>query len=118
MAKDEPAPVQLQIVPKPDAERPAPGYSNHLRVNFTPEDFTLEFGWYTIPSVDEPPEDGNLRAEIEPVARIVLPLNLMRNVIALLERQLANYERSFGPIPEHPNRPDWMKESEEVAKND
>ena len=103
---------------KPDAERNAPGYSNHLRVNFTPEDFTLEFGWYTILSVEELPEDGNLRAEIEPVARIELQLNLKRNVNALLERQLANYERSYGTISEQLNRPDWMKESEEVAKND
>jgi hypothetical protein len=49
---------------------------------------------------------------VTPVARVVLPLNLMRSFIAVLQRQVEAYEQSFGPIPEHPNKPDWLKAAE------
>jgi hypothetical protein len=100
--------AQLHLRPDADAPQPRPLYSNYIQANFTPEDFTLRFGWYAIPALAEPPE-GPLVVDVEPMARIVIPLNLMKNLIALLQRQLQAYEESFGEIPPHPNKPDWLK---------
>lgn len=98
-------PVQLQLVPVADAPQPPPTYSNFLQASFTPEDFTLRFGWYTTPAFSPespPPSEGVIAVPVEPVARITVPLNLMRNVVALLNRQIEAYETSFGPLPKHP----------------
>lgn len=46
-----------------------------------------------------------------------MPLNLMRNLVALIEHQIRQYEQAFGPIPEHPNKPDWLREREESERN-
>ena len=103
--------VQLRVQPSPDAPEPAPLYSNRVQINFTPEDFLFYFGWYSVPPLAEPPEGGLLDVPVEPVARVVLPVILIRNVIALLQRQLEAYENSFGPIPEHPAKPPWMTQA-------
>jgi hypothetical protein len=107
--------MQLRLRRDPAVEGPAHVYSNYIQVNFTPEDFTLHFGWYAIPPLPERPESGIIEARVEPVARVVIPLNLMRSFIALLQRQLAGYEESFDEIPAHPNKPDWLKEQEGVT---
>lgn len=109
-------PVSLHIKRPPSAEYPPPMYANQVQITYTPEDFTLHFSWYSIPALDEPPEDGVIVAPAAPIGRVVIPLNLMRNLVALIERQIAQYERSFGKIPEHPNKPEWMKEQEKEAE--
>ena len=105
-------PTQLRISRRSDAPDPAPIYSNYVQANFTIEDFTMHFGWYTVPPISEPPADGIIDAPLEPVARVVLPVILVRNLIEVLKRQLEGYERNFGPVPEHPNKPQWMTEVE------
>jgi len=100
--------VQLRVRSSPDEPQPAPLYANRMQINFTPEDFWLHFGAYSLPPMDEPPEGGFVEVSVEPVARVVMPVILIRNVIALLQRQLEAYERSFGPVPEHPFKPPWM----------
>jgi hypothetical protein len=117
---DEPREMRLHLSGDPEAPPPPPLYSNYIQVTFTPEDFAMHFGWYALPPLSEPPEDDTLNVGVQPVARVVLPLNLMRSVIAVLERQLDAYEQSFGPISEHPNKPPWMNEAEsrtEEAEN-
>jgi hypothetical protein len=106
------SPTQLRIHAEPSAAPPAPIYSNYVQATFTPEDFTLHLGWYAIPAFTEAPTEAVVDVPVTPVARIVLPLNIMRSLIAVLERQVENYEQSFGPIPDHPNKPDWLKGSE------
>jgi hypothetical protein len=64
------------------------------------------------------PVDGIFHVPVDPVARIVLPLNLMRNVIALLQLQIESYQASFGEIPDHPNKPPWLQEAEALEGND
>ncbi|MGI8887012.1 MAG: DUF3467 domain-containing protein [Gaiellaceae bacterium] len=88
------------------------GYANNVRVTFTPEDFTLFFGWYSLPPLEARPESGEIRSTIQPVMQVTLPLNIMRSVIAVMTRQLEGYESNFGPIPVHPARPAWMIEEE------
>jgi hypothetical protein len=105
--------VELRIAWDLDAAFPPPLYTNYMGASFTPEDFTLLLGWYAPPISAEVSPDGGVDARVQPVARVVLPLNLLRNVIALLERQVEAYERSFGPIPAHPNPPAWMSAKEE-----
>jgi len=104
--------AQLRLVWDPDAPSATPEYANYVQMNFTPEDFTMYFGWYSIPPLREPPPDGVLEVGVRPVAQVTIPLNLMVNLIALLERQAEGYEENFGPLPEHPNKPDWLKEKE------
>jgi hypothetical protein len=104
--------IQIQIGRSEDVVEPAPIYSNFMQATSTPEDLTVHFGWYTIPPVISPPPDNVIQASVTPVARIVLPLNLVRNVIAALQRAAEAHEANFGPLPEHPNKPDWLKEKE------
>jgi hypothetical protein len=75
----------------------------------------LHLGWYTVPALTEPPT-GGIDVFVTPMARVVLPVNLIRSLIAVLQRQVEAYEQSFGPIPEHPNKPDWLKAAEEDAQ--
>jgi hypothetical protein len=114
----EGTPVSLHIKRPPSGEYPPPAYANQVQITFTAEDFTLHFGWYSVPALEEPPEDGVIEAAVIPLGRVVMPLNLMRNLVALIERQIAQYERSFGSIPDHPNKPDWMQEQEKEAAQD
>jgi hypothetical protein len=106
--------AQLQILWPTDAEArfPPPIYTNYVGASFTPEDFVLSLGWYTPPLRGEVSPDGTLQIEVQPVAKVVLPLNLLRNLIALLQLQLDAYEANFGPVPEHPNKPAWLQEKE------
>jgi hypothetical protein len=100
--------VQLRISWDPDYVEPAaPIYSNFVGGSLTPEDISLVFGWYFVGPTSAP-VNGVVEATAKPVARVVLPLNLVRNLIGLLERQVEAYERNFGPIPPHPNPPAWM----------
>jgi Protein of unknown function (DUF3467) len=109
---DEGFPTSLRLVPDPKAVQPEPIYSNFVQGTFTAEDFTIHFSWYAVPAITEPPADGQIVADVKPVARVVVPLNLMKNLIAVLQRQVEGYEQSFGAIPEHPNKPDWLKQAE------
>jgi Protein of unknown function (DUF3467) len=92
-------------------------YANNVRVTFTPEDFTIYFGWYSLPPLDARPEGGEISASVAPVMQVTLPLNLMRSIIAVMQRQLEGYEANFGPIPTHPARPAWMTAGEETEEN-
>jgi hypothetical protein len=103
-------PVKLTIVPAPTAGAPR-GYANNLRVTFTAEDFTLFFGCYSTPPMDAPPKSGEIKAQVEPVMNVTIPLNILRSVIAVLQRQLDSYEENFGAIPAHPSQPSWMVEN-------
>jgi len=109
--------VALRIIPGRMEGVPR-GYANNVRVTFTAEDFTLFFGWYALPPLDERPESGEVTVEVQPVMQISLPLNLMRSVIAVMQRQLDSYEQNFEPIPIHPARPPWMVADEEETRAD
>lgn len=115
MADPDGTPTELRVRRDVASVQPSPIYANQLNITFTPEDFVLHFGWYAVPALSDAPEDGVIEVTVDSVARVVLPLNLVPNVIALLQRQVEAYEQSFGKIPEHPNKPDWMRE-EEPAK--
>ena len=108
----EGTPTTLRLRRDPDAPQPPPIYANQVNVTFTPEDFTIHLGWYAIPALTEEPE-GQIELQVEPVARVVLPLNLVRGVIAVLQKQIEAYEQSFNTtLPEHPNKPPWMLEKQ------
>lgn len=115
VSEQGPVEAQLHIQRSRDTPQPPVIYSNSVVINFTPEDFTLHFGHYNVPPLSEPPTSP-INVEIEPVARVVLPVNLVPNVVALLQRQMQGYEESFDTkIPDHPNRPPWMTEAMEEA---
>jgi hypothetical protein len=106
--------TQLRLGWKKDAEFPLPVYANYVQGSFTPEDFTINLGVYALPPTPAISDEGAIDIEVQPVVRVVLPLNLMRSVIALLQLQLQNYEANFGPIQEHPNKPDWLEKAEDA----
>ena len=107
--------IDLQSGELADAPR---GYANNVRVTFTPEDFTIFFGWYSLPPLEERPESDEIPSRVQPVMQVTLPLNLMRSVIAVMQRQLEGYEANFGLIPTHPARPPWMLSAEEEIAED
>jgi hypothetical protein len=96
-------------------------YANYVHVTFTPEDFTMHLGWYALPPFTEPPS-GDFEVQIRPLAKVTLPLNLVRGVVNVLERQMEAWEKSFGmPLPEHPNPPpglvaDKPREHDEASR--
>ncbi len=52
---DDAQEVQLRVVRDNDTPQPAAAYANHLQVTFTPEDFTMYFGFYASPPLTEAP---------------------------------------------------------------
>lgn len=80
-------------------------YSNHVQVTFTPEDFTLHLGWYTTPPFPGPPP-GVVDVPVRSLAKVVVPLNLVRGLLRALETSAQNWERNWGELPAHPNPPD------------
>ena len=110
--------VTLQIRLDPEAPLPQPIYANYIGVSFTPHDFTITFGWYDIPRFEVEPESGaQVPVPVQPVAKLVLPLNLLRTVSALFRRQVNAYQQVFGPLPEHPIQPAWVQEVEESEES-
>jgi hypothetical protein len=81
MADSEEGPAQLRIGWDQEAPLPPPIYANYVQATFTPEDFTIQLGWYAVPALRELSPDRTVDAPVTPVARIVMPLNLMKNVI-------------------------------------
>ena len=85
--------VQLRLGWDNETPFPPPIYTNYIQGGLTPEDFTLNLGWYAV-SPTARPEDGVLDVAVQPVARIVIPLNLLRSTIALMQRQLEGYKKT------------------------
>jgi hypothetical protein len=113
---DAPQPTRLRIRPGEIASAPR-AYANNVRVTFTPEDFTIFFGHYSVPPLDQRTPEGEIETIVQPVIQISIPLNLVRPTIAVMQRQLEAYERSFGQVPPNPNPPPWMKEVESVESD-
>jgi hypothetical protein len=107
--------TEIRLVPAPTEGAPR-AYANHLGVTHTPEDFTLFFGWYALSPSNMPPASGEVA--VQPVIQISLPVNLIRPIIAVLQRQVEGYEANFGEIPPHPSQPGWGppgKEGEDIG---
>lgn len=103
-AVSEPSPQEaaLRLVTTPDADIP-PVYSNFVQVTFTPLDFTLHFGSYVIPALSEPPSGSEIQVPVRAIAKVSVPLSLVRGIVRVLERQINAWEESFGqPVPDQP----------------
>lgn len=99
---EPPEGTSLQLVLSSDEETPV-AYSNFAQVTFTPLDFTLHFGRYHVPALLEPPE-GGLKAPVQPIVKVTIPLTLVRGLIRVLERQIDAWEGSFEqPLPDQPD---------------
>lgn len=87
-------------------------YANFIQVTASPHDFSFHFGWYTIPPLMEQPE-GVQDVPIRPLAKVSVPLNLIRATIDLLQRQAEAWETNFGaPLPDQP-RPAVTSENDQ-----
>lgn len=87
-------------------------YANHVQVTFTPEDFTVHLGWYAIPPFSAPPEE-EFDIPVRPLAKVGIPLNLVRGFAGLLHKQIEAWEQSFdATLPQHPNPPAFLVESD------
>jgi hypothetical protein len=81
-------------------------YANNVGVTATAEDMTMHLGWYALPVITEQPGDADvIPVPVRPLAKVTVPLNLVRGIIAVLQNQLAQWEQNFGPLPPHPNPP-------------
>lgn len=87
--------AEFKLVPPPESAETLALYSNFAQATMSPHDMTMHFGWYAIPPLIEPPE-GAVDVEIRPLVKVTIPLNLVRGVIDLLERQLSSWQESFG----------------------
>jgi hypothetical protein len=76
-----------------------------VQATYSPEDLTLHFGWYAIPALTEPPPEP-VEVQVRPIAKVTIPLNLIRGVISVLQSQLEGWEQTFGmAVQQHPNPP-------------
>jgi hypothetical protein len=102
--------VRGRIVAPSEAPSTPMLYANHVQLTYTPEDFTLHLGWYSVPVIAAPPE-GEVTIQVRPVARVSLPLNLVRSIAAVFVKQMEAWEASFGTtLPMHPNPPPFVDE--------
>jgi hypothetical protein len=99
----EPQPTELRLVAPIEVGETMALYANFIQVTASPHDFTSHFGWYTVPPLTEPP-DGRIDVPIRPLAKVSVPLNLVRATIELLSRQADAWETNFGAqLPDQPS---------------
>jgi len=98
--------VQVRLVPPdPNAEDDVPRlYANFVQATMSPLDLTFHFGWYALPTTEEPPRGGGeIPVPVRPVAKVSIPLPLVKGILRVLESQLAAWEQNFGtPVPDQP----------------
>jgi hypothetical protein len=71
-------------------------------VTFTPHEFTLFFGHFAIPPLPEAP-GRELEVPVQPLVTVALPLNMVRGLVDVLQRQLEAWETNFGSeVPGNP----------------
>jgi hypothetical protein len=98
----EPTGTEMHLIASVEPGDTMALYANFLQVTGSPHDFTFHFGWYTVPAFVEPPE-GVVNVPIRPLAKVSIPLNLVRATINLLQLQAEAWEANFGePLPEQP----------------
>jgi hypothetical protein len=103
VSESQPEPTAVRIVASPELGDTMALYANFVQLSYTPHDFTLHFGWYTIPALTEPPPPGELLAPVRPLAKVAVPLNLVKAIGELIARQAASWEEAFGPLPDQPS---------------
>jgi hypothetical protein len=70
----------------------------------SPLDLTFHFGWYAIPATGDQAA-GEIAVPVVPVAKVSVPLPLVRGILRVLESQLQAWEENFGtPVPDQPRR--------------
>jgi len=77
-------------------------YANFVQASMSAHDLTLHFGWFTLPAFTEVPS-GEVDVPVRPLAKVSIPLNLVRGLIRLLEAQVIAWEDAHGqPVPDLP----------------
>ena len=102
--------VMFRLVPPgPEAELDVPLlYANFVQATMSPLDLTFHFGWYGLPASPglAPGTTGDVEVPVRPLAKVTVPLPLVRAVIRVLEAQLQNWEQTFGSaVPDQPVQP-------------
>jgi hypothetical protein len=88
-------------------------YANFVQATTTAYDLTFHFGWYATPTFEEPPETGLTEVPVRALAKVSIPLGLIRGVIDVLEKQLDAWEKVYGqPLPASPRIEQEAPESE------
>jgi hypothetical protein len=98
----EPKQINFTIVPDDSTDAPRT-YANFCAVNHTPFDFTVTFCEMTPLSekdIRAAEADHIVRAPVK--ARVVLPVQVLPNLIAALQEQLRAYTESAGAPPPGP----------------
>lgn len=82
---NEQKPNQVQVNMTPEVERGV--YSNMTIMGFTPTEFIMDFVFH---------HPGMPRANVQ--SRVVMSPVQAKRLMRLLEQNMANYEKTFGPI--------------------
>jgi hypothetical protein len=80
--------IAVQLQP-PDATAPGVprAYANFAQATAGAHDVTIRFGWYAIPALSEPPDDGLLNVPVEWTAVITVPRGLVPSLVEVLQAQ-------------------------------
>lgn len=85
----------FEIRLEPIEKGPPSIYANFMNVNHTQWDFTLHFGHVVLPTLIKEEEQY---LEAKAVARITIPVNLIKGVVRALNENIARYEKNHGTI--------------------
>ncbi len=86
---------QVRITWPEDALWPQGGYGNVFLINHTPWDFTLRVGHVVLPAQGAP---GGVDVSATPVAQITMPPHALRQLVLILQQQIAKYTANYGDI--------------------
>jgi hypothetical protein len=95
-------PTEMRLVASTEPGDTMALYANFIQATASPHDFTFHFGWYTVPPFTEAPA-GPLDVPVRSLAKVSIPLNLVRATIELIQRQADAWEANFdATLPEQP----------------
>lgn len=81
--------ARFQVTVEPDLQAwPEPVYANWVSMARTPHDLTLHFSQVQLPLVPPEEMDGDMRVVATPVARAIVPLSVLPNLLEGLQQQL------------------------------
>ncbi|MDI6759723.1 MAG: DUF3467 domain-containing protein [Candidatus Brocadiaceae bacterium] len=86
---------QLEIRLEPIEKGPPGIYSNFMMANHTKWDFTLHFGHFILPTTIT---EETKYLEAKAVARITVPITLIKGIVKALNENIATFEKTHGVI--------------------
>jgi hypothetical protein len=91
--------VRFELIPPPPDEEAQALYANFFQATASQLDLTMHLGWYALPALVTAPEE-TVAVPVQALAKVTVPLGLVPGIIQVLQSQMTNWQRAFGPDAE------------------